>query len=92
MIINLTLRFRQFSLDKPSIIYAGAKLSYIYTLIYIQRYMCIYIYLHIHTHIYIYSKASLNQPTMGPTLNGTFREVVGLGSKNIIMGHCLGPK
>ena len=30
--------------------------------------------------IYIYSKTSLNRPTMEPTLNGPFREVVGLGS------------
>ena len=27
-----------------------------------------------------YSKTSLNRPTMGPTLIGPFREVVGLGS------------
>ena len=26
------------------------------------------------------SKISLNRPTTGPTLNGSFREVVGLGS------------
>ena len=33
---------------------------------------------------YIYSKTSLNRPTMGPTLNGPFRKLVGLGSLNII--------
>ena len=32
------------------------------------------------TFIYVYSKTSLNQPTMGPTLSGPFREVVSLGS------------
>ena len=31
-----------------------------------------------------YGKTSLNQPTMGPILNGPFREVIGLGSLNII--------
>ena len=32
-----------------------------------------------------YSKTSLNRPTMRLTLNGSFREVVGLGSYNIIV-------
>ena len=32
----------------------------------------------------LYSKISLNQLTIGPTLNGPFREVVGLGSWNIV--------
>ena len=31
-----------------------------------------------------YSKTSLNQPTMRETLNGPFKEVVGLGSQNIV--------
>ena len=35
-------------------------------------------------HICIFSKTSVNRPTMGPTLNGPLREVVGLGSLNII--------
>ena len=30
----------------------------------------------------MYSKISLHRPTMGPILDGQFREVVGLGSKN----------
>ena len=34
----------------------------------------------IHIYIYIYRETSLNEPTMGPTLNGSFRVVVGLGS------------
>ena len=38
-----------------------------------------------HKYIYnIYSKTSLNRLTMGPTLNGPFREVVTLGSLKII--------
>ena len=36
-----------------------------------------------HIHMNIYSKTSLNRPTMGPTLSGQFREVVGLGSQDI---------
>ena len=40
----------------------------------------------------IYSKTSLNQPTMGLILTGPLREVVGLGSKNTVMGDCMGPK
>ena len=43
-------------------------------------------------YIYIYSKASLNQPIMGLTLNGPFREVIGLGSWNTAMGDILGQK
>ena len=39
-----------------------------------------------------YSKTSLNRPTMGPILNGPFREVVSIGSADIIMGDHLGPK
>ena len=32
-------------------------------------------------HIYtLYSKTSINRPTMGPTLTGPFKELVGLGS------------
>ena len=35
--------------------------------------------------LYAYTvKASLNRPTMGPTLNGPFRQVVGLGSSKLI--------
>ena len=40
--------------------------------------------------VYICSKTSLNRPTMGPTLSGAFREVVGLGSWNISMGGSFG--
>ena len=40
-------------------------------------------------YIYIYSKISLNQPTMGQILNGPFKEVVGLGSQNIVIGERL---
>ena len=36
--------------------------------------------IHTYMQMYIYSKASLNRPTMGPTISGLFREVVGLGS------------
>ena len=32
-----------------------------------------------------YSKHSLNRPTTGPTLNGPFKEVVGLGSLNMLI-------
>ena len=42
--------------------------------------------------ICIYSKTSLNRPTMGPTLAGPFREVIGLGSLNITAMDHLGPK
>ena len=51
--------------------------------------IAIYVYTHnmyIHTRIYIYiyihtySKTSLNRLITGPTLNGPFRGVVGLGS------------
>ena len=31
----------------------------------------------------MYSKTSLNRPTMGPSLSGSFREVVGLMSSNM---------
>ena len=34
----------------------------------------------IYMYIYIYNKTSLNRPTMGPTLNGPFMEVVSLES------------
>ena len=40
----------------------------------------------------IYSEISLNRPTMRPTLGGPFKEMVGLGSKNINMDDSLGPK
>ena len=33
----------------------------------------------------IYRKTSLNRLTLGPTLNGPFREVCGLGSYDIIV-------
>ena len=39
-----------------------------------------------------YSKTSPNQPTMGPTLCGPLREVVGLGSYNIVNSDHLGLK
>ena len=39
-----------------------------------------------------YSKTSLNRPTMGPNLTGPFREVIGLGSWNTVMGDYLVPK
>ena len=53
----------------------------------------IYIYMSIFS---IYIKTSLNRSTMGRTLNGLFKEVIGLGSWNIvtielIVNH-LGPK
>ena len=38
----------------------------------LERIYCIYIYIDIET--------SINRETMGPTLNGAFREVVSLGS------------
>ena len=41
---------------------------------------------------HLYSKPSLNRPTMGPTLIYPFREVVGLGSYNIIIMVFLGLK
>ena len=44
-----------------------------YTYIYI--YICIYVWVYIYT----YSETSSNRPTMEPTLNGPFREVVGVG-------------
>ena len=54
-------------------------------------YIYIYIYVHIWTYNSIYSKTSLNRRTMGPTLNDPVREVVGLGSYNIVIGDRLGP-
>ena len=42
------------------------------------------IYIHIHKYIYIYSGTSLTRLTIGPTLNGPFREVVSLRSYNIV--------
>ncbi len=49
--------------------------AYVYTV------CTVYTYAHIYsTHTYIYSKASLNRPTMGPTLSGPIRDVVGLES------------
>ena len=55
-----------------------------------KRALRIYIYciIKIYIYIYIYSKTSLNRPT----LNGPFREVVGLGSYNIITMDGLGQK
>ena len=41
---------------------------------------------------YKYSKTSLSRPTTGPNLSDPFREVIGLGSENIVMGDSLGPK
>ena len=40
-----------------------------------------YMYINIHTPICIYSKTSLSRPTTGATLNGPFREVVGIRVK-----------
>ena len=40
-------------------------------------YMCI---IYTRAHVDIYSKPSLNRPTLGLTLNGPFKEMVGLGS------------
>ena len=50
--------------------------------------------IHINTHVKIllYSQASLNRPIMGPTLNGPFMAVIGLGSKNIVIMDHLVPK
>ena len=43
-------------------------------------YLSIHIYVDIHIYITTYSKTSLNRLTMGPTLRGSFRTVVVLGS------------
>ena len=50
-----------------------------------KHYRLFLIYMHIInyiecTYICIFSKTSLNRPTMGPTLGGSFKEVIGLGS------------
>ena len=39
---------------------------------------------------YTHSKTSLNRPVMGPTLSGPFKEVVDIGSYNIVMGDGIG--
>ena len=41
---------------------------------------------------YIHSKTSRNRMTMGPNLTGPFREVVGLGNWNTVMGDYVGPQ
>ena len=58
---------------------------------YIYLYLCVYIYICIQWsclasvhYIPLYNKASLNWQTIRPTLNGPLREVIGLGSQNII--------
>ena len=43
------------------------------------RYSMLYVHTLIY-HIVKYSKTSLSRPTMGPTSNDPFKEVVGLGS------------
>ena len=52
----------------------------VYTFTYISVYVCTHIDMLVYVCIYIKSNTSLNRPPMGPTLNGTFREVVCLGS------------
>ena len=44
------------------------------------------------SYICLYSKTSLSRPTMGPNLNGRFREVIDLRSYNIITKDLSGPK
>ena len=52
------------------------------------NYTCIMLMLHkcvcTHMHICMYSGTYPNRLTMGPTLNGPFRQVVGLGSYNML--------
>ena len=36
-------------------------------------------------YMYIHSKTSLNRPTLGRTLNGSFRKVIGLGTLNMVV-------
>ena len=36
-------------------------------------------FIYIYIYIYIYTVKPLNRSTMGPILNGSFREMVGLG-------------
>ena len=43
-----------------------------------QGYTCI-LYVHVCVYIYTHSTTSLNRPATGPTLNGPFREAVGIG-------------
>ena len=44
--------------------------------------------MHMHTYVLyiyiVYSQTFLNRPTVGPTLNGPFREIIGIGNYNII--------
>ena len=44
----------------------------------------LHIYAYIHINIYIYCMTSLDRLIMGPTLNRSFREVIGLGRNNTI--------
>ena len=74
---------RQLKLKHQFIYQASMHVSYIYLLIYVYLYVYIYIY-----SIYscynatktsnVPAHTSLNRPTMGPILNGPFREVSGL--------------
>ena len=49
--------------------------------LYTNMHMCImYVVIYMYKCIYTHSKTSLNRPTMGPTLDGQFTEVVDLGS------------
>ena len=62
---------------EPSNNYADSTRAKFY---HVCMYLHVYMQQDAYTCTYTYSKISLNRPTTGPTINGPFREVVGLGN------------